>query len=81
MRRYGDRGSHVHSIDVPYSMHGEHNRTWTVIASSPVGDAKRGEVVRLAKHLVNGSILTDTGKILPAYIVEENVQVLPDNLN
>lgn len=82
LRRYGDRSSHLLSVDVFYTMHRQLNRTWTVVADSPLnGGAKRGDVVVLAKDFHNGSILTETGAILPAYILEENVVVLPHKLN
>ncbi|EUB54679.1 Alpha-(1,6)-fucosyltransferase [Echinococcus granulosus] len=78
MRVYGDRTTHVQSIDNIYTMHGQRKRYWKVIGRAVGSDAKINDTVVVLKNFWNGSIATNDGRILPAYIVKESVLRLPD---
>ncbi|VDD82757.1 unnamed protein product [Mesocestoides corti] len=77
VRVHGDRSAHVKSVDEPYFMHGQQRRSWRVLSDIPGGGIKQGDNVTVSRNLWNGSIVTDRGIILPAYLVQENIPLLP----
>ena len=79
LRFAGDRTTHVQSIDNIYTMHGQRQRTWTVLGSAIGSDFRKGDIVVLSKNHWNGSVETADGKVLPAYMVQEDILRLPDH--
>ncbi len=73
----GDRSGDVHSIDKMYYTHKERKRTWRVMHDIPSTNLTLGSLVTIVQNFWNGSVVTDTGYIVPAYLLDEEPLLLP----
>ncbi len=80
MERKGDRTGDVHSLDYFYYVHAEKRRSWIVNEAVPFTELHEGSRVRIQENFWNGSVKLTTGDVVPEYLLDEEVQIIPGAL-
>ncbi len=78
MENKGDRTSDVHSLDIAYYINGAKTQNWILTETIPFTNLHRGTRVRVLEHFRNGSVKLSTGEVVSRYLLDEELQIIPD---
>ncbi len=80
MEKKGDRTRDVHSLDYFFFVHVEKKRNWILRETLPFTNLHQGARVRIQEYFRNESVMLTTGDVVPEYLLDEELQIIPGAL-